>query len=672
MTAFPIEITEQILLLSLFLHPSGEHPAHLLSLNRSLRSFLLPCHYNHVSIVSKHSLENFVRTLKESELIRNLVKSFFLRGPQGKKSSKRILAFFQDDPQSEPDEQDPFSFHGRASDSRESEDESEDSIEQGFEGFGQEATIDVHEALIAGVTEVLHLCSASLKAFGFIECVPWFAAPAWKLEVNLLQAEEYTGTTFGIFGLLPHVNSNQSRGREEGEFRIRTSFKRIHLLGGDFGSFVCMQSLPTSPTSETLTDFHITAPTLYRREHQERLVTYISTFLRSMPALKRLSVGFTRYSNAPLRSKVKSRGVDEGDDLPFTLPAGAAAAETATAAAKGSPSSKPRVRQCSGASVGMSSFGSIESEGVGDDSFEQSQMSSSRDKRADRVRMASPSSSSKPHSSSQSTSVHASGSSQRTRAAGPNARSPLGSTSISIEEACPPEYPSYMAYLEALPLALQRSERTGVVVRMLEIPCINQSPTGFAGWIMSPRQSIRRWNREPQTRMTGQEQGQLYDKPFPKNLDLEFVNQLCEERDLNFYLPHPPLQDGVGVGSKMEAGVSEEALLQPHPPPPPPPPPPTTSSKTKHTLRWKKKVDPNRLTPHGVGVDGTPRRSVWDLDPSWEWELEEAGGRKNLKTLRSVPNDWEPLDRREVALQAERELDSVRLFVERRRKVTMD
>lgn len=58
--------------------------------------------------------------------------------------------------------------------------------------------IDRHESLMTGASSILELCSSSLRAFGFLECIPWFSAPELHLPyIALPKMEQFTGATYG-------------------------------------------------------------------------------------------------------------------------------------------------------------------------------------------------------------------------------------------------------------------------------------------------------------------------------------------------------------------------------------------------------------------------------------------------------------------------------------------
>lgn len=312
----PAEIQQDI-----FEHLSLISPAALAKaclLSRRHNVLLNPLLYKYICIRSRPSLEILAATLIERPDLCNLVHSFFFQGPQGRRiTGREALQSIQDNSPDDGDDGDDddaesaFEHHyqsGGHSKSSQEDEMRKVGLEPGIEGEGQEATWDEHESLMYLCTLVLKLCSSNLRAIGFVDCVPWFLAPTegGALNFPLPQCKDFTGVTVGLFGLLPHLQ------RSKQAVEAPTALSRIHLIGGDFGSFALQRVLLASPSATTLTHLHITAPTLYRPEHHSHLVSHIAALLINIPNLRRLSVGFLSWSAAPPpKRRTHHRGISE-------------------------------------------------------------------------------------------------------------------------------------------------------------------------------------------------------------------------------------------------------------------------------------------------------------------------------------------------------------------------
>jgi len=255
-------------------------------------------------------LEILASTLLSRPNLIQYTRSFFFQGPQGRRRTGRNqLRFLIDEDEDDADEDDTDKdqvYQANAGHSQIiNEEMSRVGLEPGIEGEGQEATWDEHESLMHLCTLILRLCSDHLESIGFVDCEPWFLAPTegGALNFPLPNCKEFTGVTVGLFGLLPHLQRKIKSSDDSIENGPWTSLQRIHLIGGDFGSFALQRVLLSSPTSYCLTNLHITAPTLYRPEHHSHLVKHIVGLLRNTPELKRISVGFLDWSPAPPKKK---------------------------------------------------------------------------------------------------------------------------------------------------------------------------------------------------------------------------------------------------------------------------------------------------------------------------------------------------------------------------------
>lgn len=272
-----------------------------LRLSRAHHRILSPLLYRCISIQSHQALEGLAATLLNHSELAQHVRSFFFQGPQGRRRTGRdqlrYLRNRDDDDDEEDDdnsiEEDLLQHVG---------------LESGIEGEGQEATWDEHESLMQLCTLILKLCSRYLTSIGFVDCVPWFLAPTegGALNFTLPQCRDFTGVTVGLFGLLPHLQqSKKNIPSDVLEMTLLTTLERIHLVGGDFGSFALQRILLSSPSARTLTHLHITAPTLYRPEHHSHLVMHIVGLLQNLPKLRRISVGFLHWLPCPPIKKIE-------------------------------------------------------------------------------------------------------------------------------------------------------------------------------------------------------------------------------------------------------------------------------------------------------------------------------------------------------------------------------
>lgn len=379
-------------------------------------------------------------------------------------------------------------------------------------------------------TLILRICANNIVSCGFVDCVPWFLAPyeGGNLNFPLPRCRDFTGVTVGLFGLLPHLqrekqriegtNSNPAPNREAGEEEdCVTSLERCHLIGGDFGSFALQRVLIAAPTAKTLTHLHITAPTLYRVEHHSHLVAHITQLLKSNLRLECISVGFLRWHRSPPRRKKKKRDKDQvqhqtGGDLASAQEAKGLESQmlqlstTADARARISPT-------VSSSTISTSTTGSSNLEpATGDDSFERIQLGGAQ--RRDRGREAGASSSLE----------HVQRQAEDERV-----------------QMC------REAYVYALPKALEASERYDVEVSIIELPFVEESPVGFAGWILTQGQSeasaMPRSSQQHQNHQQHQHVQRLPRLAGPSHLEKSW-----RKRDLRF-LPPNVADDGAPAGS---------------------------------------------------------------------------------------------------------------------------
>lgn len=295
----PIEIQ-----LEVYKALASSHPPTLASVacvSKTHNKLVTPLLFQHIAIRDRFSLEAFAATLVNHPQLARHVRTFFFQGPQGRRTTGRdALALLDDeeeehdgaDQESENDDQEMRKLRLEDMDEMKAVE-----LEAGVEGEGQEATWDEHESLMHLCTLVLRQCSGTLHSVGFVDCVPWFLAPTEGVSLNfpLPVCHEFTGVTVGLFGLLPHLQ------------RKPTSLRRIHLIGGDFGSFALQRILVASPSAHTLTHLHITAPTLYRAENHTHLVKHIRCLLDCAPRLQRISVGIIHWLQTPPSQRAKRR-----------------------------------------------------------------------------------------------------------------------------------------------------------------------------------------------------------------------------------------------------------------------------------------------------------------------------------------------------------------------------
>lgn len=296
----PLEVQVDI-----FTHLHALSPASFASalrLSQAHYRILSPLLYRSICARSRLALEGLASTLICHPELSRHARSFFFQGPQGRRTTGRdqlrllVDAESEEDMDEEGSEAEEVAAHHN--------DLHRSGLEAGIEGEGQEATWDEHESLMHLCTLILRLCAEHLESIGFVDCVPWFLAPTegGALSFPLPRCKDFTGVTVGLFGLLPHLQRSDKMGRSSGAIdltRPTTSLQRIHLIGGDFGSFALQRVLFASPTYHTLTHLHITAPTLYRAEHHAHLVKHIAGLISNTPNLKRISVGFLHWFPAP-------------------------------------------------------------------------------------------------------------------------------------------------------------------------------------------------------------------------------------------------------------------------------------------------------------------------------------------------------------------------------------
>lgn len=312
----PLEIQETIFSHLYDLDPSSY--TSVLRLSKAHNRILTPLLYRCICIRSLAALESLAATLLgRPDLIKH-TRSFFFQGPQGRRRTGRDQLRLLFDTEGEEGDDDDDDIHADRKSVIASHQPKEDSkatnLEPGIEGEGQEATWDEHESLMHLCTVILRLCSNHLESIGFVDCVPWFLAPAegGALNFPLPRCRDFTGVTVGLFGLLPHLQRIKANHVEE---QVPTNLQRIHLIGGDFGSFALQRVLVSSPSGSTTTHLHITAPTLYRPEHHSHLVMHIVGLLQNLPNLVRISVGFLHWhSTPPLKTKGKVKSTPSSDD----------------------------------------------------------------------------------------------------------------------------------------------------------------------------------------------------------------------------------------------------------------------------------------------------------------------------------------------------------------------
>lgn len=355
-------------------------------------------------------------------------------------------------------------------------------------------------------TLILRICAANVVSCGFVDCVPWFLAPyeGGNLNFPLPRCRDFTGVTVGLFGLLPHLQREKQRvegsdtSHEEDKV---TSLRRIHLIGGDFGSFALQRVLVAAPTAKTLTHLHITAPTLYRVEHHSHLVSHITQLLQSNARLERISVAFLRWHRPPPRRKATRAGNGSQDKTLDELERRMRelSSETASSSATvSSPTTTTAIEQA-----------------TGEDSYERMQLRGvSRSRR-----------------------------SQRDRRPASVERSQRQSEDERVQ-LC------REAYVYALPQALEASQRFDVEASIVELPFVEGSPVGFAGWILTQGQS------EAAAAQLGRSQPGPDKQRLPRLAGPAKVEKSWRKRDLSL-LPVNVADDGAPVGSiwAQEAGL---------------------------------------------------------------------------------------------------------------------
>jgi hypothetical protein len=310
----PFELQEIIFSYLYDIDPSSYN--NVLRLSKAHTAVLTPRLYSYICIRSHVGLEGLASTLLGRPEIIRYVRSFFFQGPQGRRRTGRDQLRLLFDTGDEEDAEENALDTAVQALQLPDDDMKGAGLESGIEGEGQEATWDEHESLMHLCTVILRLCSNHLESIGFVDCVPWFLAPAegGALNFPLPSCKDFTGVTVGLFGLLPHLQRNKSNATAEEVDQTPTELQRIHLIGGDFGSFALQRVLVSSPSGSSLTHLHITAPTLYRPEHHSHLVMHIVGLLQNLPNLTRISVGFLHWLPSPPRSRSKASCMPSSDD----------------------------------------------------------------------------------------------------------------------------------------------------------------------------------------------------------------------------------------------------------------------------------------------------------------------------------------------------------------------
>lgn len=216
----------------------------VLRLSKLHNRLATPLLYSHISTRDPVALAALARTLSDHAHLAKMVKSFFFRGPQSRRiTGEDALTLLADDGLDSDEEEDALQISTLQLE--EINEMRRLGLEPGIEGEGQETTFDVyvrprvflqscvdlldihsHESVMLLCTSILRICSSSLESVGFVDCVPWFLAPAegGTLNFPLPACKDFTGVTVGLFGLLPHLQKN-GQWNEDGT----TSLKRVHL-----------------------------------------------------------------------------------------------------------------------------------------------------------------------------------------------------------------------------------------------------------------------------------------------------------------------------------------------------------------------------------------------------------------------------------------------------------